>query len=73
MFKFLPGWWKLRLRLLMKEQVLQQTRERLMEHYQQVPQLSCGGHYDLDQQLRVSLVILLHVPMVMFRTDNRQL
>lgn len=42
-------------RRLIGEQVLQDTRERLLEHYQQIPQLSCGGHYDLDQQLQVSL------------------
>lgn len=42
---------------LMVEQVLQSTRERLLNNYQQIPQLSCGGHYDLDQTLRVSLAI----------------
>lgn len=32
-------------------QVLQRTRQALMDNYSQVPQLSCGGHYDLDQPL----------------------
>ncbi|KUI59250.1 Metacaspase-1 [Cytospora mali] len=32
-------------------QVLQNTRQALMDNYSQVPQLSCGGHYDLDQPL----------------------
>lgn len=41
-------------RALTVEQVLQSTRERLLDQYQQIPQLSCGGHYDLDQPLRVS-------------------
>jgi hypothetical protein len=36
-------------------QLLQNTRGRLLDKYSQVPQLSCGGHYDLDQQLAVSL------------------
>lgn len=39
---------------LMAEQVLQNTRERLLNNYQQIPQLSCGGHYELEQPLRVS-------------------
>ncbi|CAN8096795.1 unnamed protein product [Discula destructiva] len=34
-------------------QVLQDTRERLLNNYQQIPQLSCGGHYDLDQPLQL--------------------
>ncbi|KAK1756610.1 peptidase C14, caspase domain-containing protein [Echria macrotheca] len=29
--------------------VLQSTRSELVNQYAQVPQLSCGGHYDLDQ------------------------
>lgn len=35
------------------QQILQTTRERLLNNYQQIPQLSCGGHYDLDQPLLV--------------------
>lgn len=35
------------------QQILQTTRERLLNNYQQIPQLSCGGHYDLDQPLMV--------------------
>ncbi|KAK4448907.1 peptidase C14, caspase domain-containing protein [Podospora aff. communis PSN243] len=31
--------------------VLQNTRSALVENYSQVPQLSCGGRYDLDQQV----------------------
>ncbi|KAI1505588.1 peptidase C14 [Biscogniauxia marginata] len=31
--------------------VLQNTREELAKNYSQVPQLSCGGRYDLDQTL----------------------
>jgi hypothetical protein len=27
-----------------------------MNNYAQVPQLSCGGHYDLDEQLLVSVL-----------------
>jgi len=30
-------------------QVLQNTRQLLAQHYQQIPQLSVGGLYDLDQ------------------------
>lgn len=37
-----------------REQVLKNTRQALMDNYSQVPQLSCGGHYDLDQPLMVS-------------------
>ncbi|ROV97484.1 hypothetical protein VPNG_08703 [Cytospora leucostoma] len=35
-------------------EVLVNTRQALMDNYSQVPQLSCGGHYDLDQPLVVS-------------------
>jgi metacaspase-1 len=42
-------------RRLMSEQVLQNTRGALVNNYSQVPQLSCGGHYDLDQPIYVSL------------------
>ncbi len=35
-------------------QLLQNTREHLLNNYSQIPQLSCGGHYNLDQQLVVS-------------------
>ncbi|KAK5659516.1 hypothetical protein OQA88_718 [Cercophora sp. LCS_1] len=31
--------------------VLQNTREALVKEYSQVPQLSCGGRYDLDQSV----------------------
>ncbi|KAB5517456.1 peptidase C14, caspase domain-containing protein [Coniochaeta sp. 2T2.1] len=31
--------------------ILQNTRASLIDNYSQVPQLSCGGHYDLDKQL----------------------
>lgn len=34
-------------------QILQNTRASLMDNYSQIPQLSCGGHYDLDEQLAV--------------------
>lgn len=34
--------------------VLQNTRHTLAEHYQQIPQLSVGGLYDLDQRVSVS-------------------
>ncbi|KAK0631104.1 peptidase C14, caspase domain-containing protein [Bombardia bombarda] len=34
--------------------ILQNTREELVNKYSQVPQLSCGGRYDLDQPLNVS-------------------
>jgi hypothetical protein len=30
-------------------QILQNTRELLLNNYSQVPQLSCGGEYDLDE------------------------
>lgn len=28
-----------------------------MDNYEQIPQLSCGGRYDLDEPLRVSSLI----------------
>ncbi|KAI1448527.1 peptidase C14 [Annulohypoxylon stygium] len=31
--------------------ILQNTREELAQKYSQIPQLSCGGRYDLDQPL----------------------
>ncbi|KAL7626530.1 hypothetical protein AAE478_003302 [Parahypoxylon ruwenzoriense] len=31
--------------------ILQNTREELAQKYSQIPQLSCGGRYDLDQAL----------------------
>ncbi|PSR83195.1 peptidase C14, caspase domain-containing protein [Coniella lustricola] len=34
--------------------ILRITRERLLDKYSQIPQLSCGGHYDLEQPLLVS-------------------
>lgn len=34
-------------------EILQTTRQRLVSSYAQVPQLSCGGRYDLDQALSV--------------------
>ncbi|TVY81644.1 Metacaspase-1 [Lachnellula suecica] len=34
-------------------QVLQNTRTLLARHYQQIPQLSCGGKYDLDQVVAI--------------------
>lgn len=34
-------------------QILQNTRASLINKYAQVPQLSCGGHYDLDERLAV--------------------
>lgn len=40
--------------VLTEGQILQTTRERLLNNYAQIPQLSCGGHYDLDQPLLVS-------------------
>lgn len=49
--------------LLKEEQVLQSTRERLLNKYQQIPQLSCGGHYDLDQRLLVSPIIPQKAPL----------
>jgi hypothetical protein len=36
-------------------QVLQSTRAGLAGKYQQIPQLSCGGEYDLNQRVSVSL------------------
>ncbi|KAK3936522.1 peptidase C14 [Diplogelasinospora grovesii] len=33
--------------------VLQNTRKVLLNKYSQIPQLSCGGHYDLDQPIVV--------------------
>ncbi|KAH8898244.1 peptidase C14 [Thozetella sp. PMI_491] len=33
--------------------VLQNTRQELLNKYAQIPQLSCGGHYDLDQPIRL--------------------
>lgn len=33
-------------------QVLQNTRNYLSKNYKQVPQLSVGGRYDLDQPVR---------------------
>ncbi|POS69800.1 caspase domain-containing protein [Diaporthe helianthi] len=38
-------------------EVLLATRGKLMDNYEQIPQLSCGGRYDLDEPLRVSSVI----------------
>ncbi|KAK2604081.1 hypothetical protein N8I77_007040 [Diaporthe amygdali] len=35
-------------------QILQATRAKLVDNYEQIPQLSCGGHYDLDEPLRVN-------------------
>jgi hypothetical protein len=35
-------------------QILQNTRQALMSRYSQIPQLSCGGHYNLNQPLAVS-------------------
>jgi hypothetical protein len=43
-----------RLTMLMMEQILQNTRQSLVQNYSQIPQLSCGGHYNLDQPLAVS-------------------
>lgn len=34
--------------------VLQNTRHHLLHHFSQIPQLSCGGHYNLDQRVVVS-------------------
>ncbi|KAI0593947.1 peptidase C14 [Biscogniauxia sp. FL1348] len=31
--------------------ILQNTREELAQNYSQIPQLSCGGRYDLDQMI----------------------
>lgn len=42
---------------LMEKQILQATRAKLVDNYEQIPQLSCGGHYDLDEPLRVSFLI----------------
>jgi len=35
-------------------QVLQNTRQTLAQNYKQIPQLSVGGLYDLDQKVAVS-------------------
>jgi hypothetical protein len=35
-------------------QILQNSRHALMNRYSQIPQLSCGGHYNLNQPLVVS-------------------
>lgn len=42
---------------LTDEQILLATRGKLMDNYEQIPQLSCGGRYDLDEPLRVSSLI----------------
>lgn len=42
---------------LTDEQILLATRGKLVENYEQIPQLSCGGRYDLDEPLRVSSLI----------------
>lgn len=42
-------WW------LIIFQVLQNTRELLKQKYKQIPQLSVGGLYDLDQMVSVRL------------------
>jgi hypothetical protein len=38
--------------------VLQNPRSALIENYSQVPQLSCGGRYDLNQQVLVRILVL---------------
>lgn len=35
-------------------EVLQNTRQTLAQHYQQIPQLSVGGEYNLRQRVSVS-------------------
>lgn len=45
-------------RRLTDKQILLATRGKLVENYEQIPQLSCGGRYDLDESLRVSTLIL---------------
>jgi hypothetical protein len=37
-------------------EVLQNTRQLLAQHYQQIPQLSVGGEYDLRQKVSVSVL-----------------
>ncbi|KAI5863286.1 peptidase C14 [Durotheca rogersii] len=39
--------------------ILQNTREELAKKYSQIPQLSCGGRYDLDQVLAVRIQNML--------------
>ncbi|KAI3399721.1 hypothetical protein diail_5788 [Diaporthe ilicicola] len=34
-------------------EILQATRAKLVDNYEQIPQLSCGGRYDLDEPLRL--------------------
>lgn len=42
---------------LTTKQILLATRGKLVDNYEQIPQLSCGGRYDLDEPLRVSTPI----------------
>ncbi|KAK7723483.1 hypothetical protein SLS63_008896 [Diaporthe eres] len=37
--------------------ILLATRGKLMDNYEQIPQLSCGGRYDLDEPLRLAAMI----------------
>ena len=54
-------------------QILVATRGKLVENYEQIPQLSCGGRYDLDEPLRVSLMIPVFVDEPLLGTDSQQL
>ena len=57
----------------MEEQILLATRGKLVENYEQIPQLSCGGRYDLDEPLRVSPVIPYFADEPLPGTDSQQL
>jgi metacaspase-1 len=45
--------------LILCVQVLQNTRVSLANKYKQIPQLSVGGLYDLDQPVNVSIAFIL--------------
>lgn len=48
----------------MRVQVLQNTRGVLKDKYDQIPQLSVGAQYDLDQVVSVSSFIALVVSYI---------
>lgn len=54
-------------------EILLATRGKLVDNYEQIPQLSCGGRYDLDEPLRVSPVISHFDAALCPGTDSQQL
>src|SRR5947209_20093402 len=44
------------------EQVLQSTRQELVSRFSQIPQLSAGGEYDLNQVVTVRLLAFYSLP-----------